>query len=245
VGELHRASLSQLLTNWRLIPPAVDGHVTEKMLPDLVMPQAAHSKLKFRINKVRCVEDTTGFGSDEIFVGANFIDETGDTSYYYFKVSDDFDDGELVDYGFPGKEIQVFNLKEGGDKFPKLYVATVSMIEQDWGKVSSWFQDLADKINASIKKSLKAAGIALGSLIGLGELGGLLGSIAGTIHDWLVGWIVGLFENDYMGSFTTKSVINSYTGNWSSTGTVYREWSKKFVAHGGHYHLWYTWELAA
>jgi hypothetical protein len=239
VGKAHRAAGSYFNERWVHIPPKVDG-VLET---DLVVPQAGYTGLKFYITKVKCVEETDGFGSDEIYLGVNCVDETGDTSYKYAKVSDDFDTGEVVDYGFPGKEFQYFNLKEGGDKFPKIYTVGVAMVEEDVGNMSGWFKDLHEKIHAAIKQMLKEAGYALGELIGLGDLGALIGSIVAGIIKWLADWLFAIFSNDYMGTFMTKAVINSYTGNWTATGTRFFSWSKKHIAHGGHYHTWYTWEL--
>ena len=243
LAEKHRATVSPFASTWVHIPPMVDGLINLERLRDAIIPQAGYTGLKFYVSKVQCVEETDGWGSDEIYLGGNFVDETGEASYHWFRVSNDFDTGEIKDYGFPGKQLQYFNLTEGGNKFPKIYTAALTMVEEDWGNMSGWFKDLFEKVKAKVKDLLKKLGYAVGELIGIGALGSLIGEIFAGIFEWLVNWIVQLFENDYMGTFTTQATINSYTGNWVSTGGPLYSWSKKFKAHGGHYHVWYVWEL--
>ena len=64
-------------------------------------------------------------------MGGNFVDETGEASYSWLLQSKDFDPGESVDWVFPGRRMQTFNLAEGGNKFPKIYTATLTMVEED------------------------------------------------------------------------------------------------------------------
>lgn len=239
----HKATMSPFATEWRNIPAMVDGLVDVDRLRGMLVPQAGYAGLKFNVSKVQCIEETDEWGSDEIYLGGNFIDETGDVSSSYFSVSNDFDTGEVRNYGFPGKQIQYFNILEAGNKFPKIYTTALTMVEEDWGNMSGWFKDLFNKIKDKVSDLLKKLGYAVGQLIGLGEIGQLIGEIFAAIFKWLVGWIVSLFENDPMGTFTTRVTLNSYTGNWISTGGPILTGSHLYSAHGGRYRVTYAWEL--
>jgi hypothetical protein len=243
VAERHRAHVAPFATNWVYIPPVVDGLLDAAAVRDRLIPQAGFTGLKFFLQKVKCVEETSGWGSDEIYMSANFVDETGDTSYHWWRVSDDFDTGEIKNYGFPGKELQYFNISEGGSKFPKFYTAFLSMVEEDWGHMSEWFKDLYGKIKTALQEKLKQLGYKLGQAIGLGEIGQLIGTVFGKLVDWLLDWIVQMFKNDYMGTFSSTVRLNNYTGSWAAVNDPYFNWSRKFVKHGGHYHVWYGWQL--
>ncbi len=70
--------------------------------PDLIAG-LAFKKMRLFIRKVRCVQETYELleGSDAINMGGNFTTADGKTTVLVdqFKVSDDFDEGELVDFG--------------------------------------------------------------------------------------------------------------------------------------------------
>jgi hypothetical protein len=239
----HRPTVADFGTTWVHIPPAVDGLARMDLLQSPMVIQSGYKGLKFYISKVKCVEETNEWGDDEIYLGGNFIDETGDASYSWFRVSKDFDTNEVVDYGFPGKELQYFNLTEAGNIFPKIYTVALTMVEEDVGNMSGWFKDLFEQVKAKLKAFLVGLGIAAGSLLGLGAVGALVGAVFGAIFDWLLGWLVGLLENNFMGTRVLQATVNSYTGNWVSGGGPIFAWSKAYKAAGGHYHVWYAWEL--
>ena len=66
------------------------------------------------------------------------IDETGDVkTVSMFKVGN-FDDGDRKVYAGKGKKLQYFNIREGGNVFPKIYTLALPMIEEDFGDLARW-----------------------------------------------------------------------------------------------------------
>lgn len=232
----HRAKVSSVIDNWVHIPTVVDGlSVAED---DNLLPQAGYRAILFSLLQVKCVKDTKfEFGSDEVYCGASFVDETGDFSTFDpFRVGS-FRKGKTVDYDHPGKLLQRFNIREAGNKFPKVYTSMLTLVEKDSGSISKWFGRLFKKLKLRIKEFLAGLGVKVGQLIGLGPASGLLGSIFGKIFDRLVKWVRELFGNDLLGTRSVQLTINNYNGNWISTGTNTTSGWKKFTGARGDYRV--------
>jgi tetrahydromethanopterin S-methyltransferase subunit G len=245
LAAVHRPRLAGLAETWVHIPSRVDG--LADLADEAVTPQATYSGLNFYLRKVKCLKETPwdwGSDSDEIYLGASFIDETGDVSSAApFEVSDDFDTGEVVDYGYPGKHLQFFNITEAGNKFPKYYTAMINMMEEDFGNVSGWFNSIYSKIQAEVSQELQKLGYQVGQLIGLGQLGSLIGQLFAEVFKALLSWLASLFDNNNLGTIKTIAAVNNYSGNWSGAGSpVWSGW-QDFTGDGAHYRLWYMWEL--
>ncbi|HEU5469185.1 MAG TPA: hypothetical protein VFV67_00920 [Actinophytocola sp.] len=247
---LHRSRVAPLADSWVHIPTAVDG--LADLQGGIVVPQASHTALRFYIAKIKCIKETPwdqGSASDEIYVGANFIDETGDvTKASWFQAVPNsggpgFDTGEVADYGFPGKLMQTFGITEAGNKFPKLYTAAVSMVEEDWGNIASWFADLHQKVKDKVAEFLKKQGYQVGERIGLGALGSLIGELFVKVYDWFVKLLMSWFGNDDLGTFKSMVTINSYTGNWIGSGTPFFTAAQSLTGDGANYQVTYRWEL--
>ncbi len=232
----HRQKVSSVVDKWVHIPTVVDG--LSVSAEDALLPQAGYREIHFFLSQVKCVKDTKfEFGRDEIYCGASFVDETGDFSIFDpFKVGS-FRKGKTVDYDHPGKFLQRFNIREAGNKFPKVYSSMLTLVETDSGSISKWFSRLFKKLKQRVRDFLEGLGVKVGQLIGLGPASGLLGSIFGKIFDQIWEWLRKLFGHDPLGTKTVQLTINNYSGNWIATGTDTTTGWKKFTGARGDYRV--------
>jgi hypothetical protein len=162
--------------------------------PD-VMAGLMFKKMRLFIKKVRCIEETDEVGSDEISLGGTVTNPFGTTSLVnQFEVSDDFDEGEAVDFGL-SKVFATWNLETKPVGFPYVYSAVIAMAEKDDGGFHSFLKALWEKIDEEVKAAIAglvgaAVGAALGTIIpGLGTIiGALCGFLIGVFIDWVISW---------------------------------------------------------
>lgn len=148
----------------------------------------------FVMDKVHCVDETGWdlWGSDEIYMGGICVDETGDVRKIpVFNVSNDFDTGETVDFR-PDRNVYCFNVREGGDNWPKKYWVQLIMMERDWGNFPEWLEKLYRKARDKVKEYVeKYVSSQYGEV-----LGWLAGWLVGWLLNQLLGWIKGLWADD-------------------------------------------------
>ena len=160
-----------------------------------------------------------------------------------FKVGN-FDDGDRKVYSGKGKKLQYFNIREGGNVFPKIYTLALPMIEEDFGDLARWYNRFLDKLGEKVREEINTL-IASG-LAGIGTvIGGPLGALAGAIAGWAIGKAIeivrGWLDNDHLGTATISATINSYNGNWVSTGSsVSATYTRDYRGDNSHYRIkWY------
>lgn len=209
---------------------------------DGLKPQANHSKLEFRIHRVRCVDETNPEwpGDDEIALAGVSVDESGDTKKITeFMVRDDFDDGEQKVYS-PPKQFTFFSLLEG-TTWPKSYAVTLILAEKDMGGLSDFLTKLWEKVKGKV---LEAVAAAIGGAIGSTVPG--LGTLVGTVVGWVLGkfieWLIGLFQDDIFAPITLTASIPSLGATWSGK-TDSPEGEVKWTGYGGEYRLVFDWRL--
>lgn len=252
----HQSGMRELAATWAHIPSEVTGaHVIDRNVlrggphEHVVVPQSPYRGLRFHLSRVQCIDETGGWleerwgGKDEIYCGAVAVDENGSTSSGgLFKVGN-FDDGDVRSFGHPGRSLQYFGLREGGDTFPKVYTMAIALVEHDFGPLPDWFNRLLDLVRQKVTEYLTTlVGVAVGST--LGPLGALIGAAIG----WAVGKVINLVKgwlgDEDMGTKTVTATINSYSGNWiDSGGPLSGLYTRDYVAHGGRYRLWWRCEL--
>jgi hypothetical protein len=213
--------------------------------PDWVAGQK-YTKLRLYVRKVRCVEETDEWGSDEINMGGVGITPEGNTFLIdQFKVSEDFDQGELVE--FASKTFAKWKLRTDKSDFPYAYGMTLALAEKDDGGFYQFLKDLWDKVDEAVKAAI---GAWIGGVIG-GAAGGVLGFIAGAIIGAFVGWLISLFDNkdDIINTKTMVLVLG-----WASKS--YYDWAElttseglvetlNFYGDGGHYRVRMSWKVTA
>ncbi len=179
-----------------------------------------YAKLEFHLNTVKCVEETDEVGADEILLGGELIKPDGSVAKLSsFKVSDDFDQGEVKYYddamciGLDGGAEEFFRnygmcngtpsdpyrgrvLASSGlsGPWPGTWGLVLLMVEEDHGGFGALLQDLYGAIKAELEEALKGLGTAVGSAIG-GAIGAVIGQVVAWVLGELIEWLVGLFDN--------------------------------------------------
>jgi hypothetical protein len=191
------------------------------------------TKIEFHLNRVKCVDETSDGGdSDEILLGGQLIEPNGNIKKLdRFKVSDDFDAGEIRHYDFnsckdlPPDFAAMFKdelCPNGGPgdiyrgrklvgstidlqmfPFPATYSLVTILGEQDEGGFGDIIQDIYDALKGELDKAFEAAGVAAGAALG-GALGSVvpgIGNAIGAAIGAALGWLLGEFIEWLTGLF--------------------------------------------
>jgi hypothetical protein len=210
-----------------------------------------YTKLGFFVKRVKCLEETDEVGSDEILLGGFGVSPSGKMiNVPAWKVSDDFDQGESVPYS-PPRKFAEFNLAQPGElPWPRSYVISLVMGEEDSGGFGDVLQALWEKIAKEVEKAAAAAvGTAAGSLVGT-VLGGAIGAVAGAVIGAIIGWLVSLFDNpdDYVGTRVYGlDLLSPFKSYYDSLPNVTNGTSAGDVVHfkgdGGRYDVTMQWRV--
>ena len=237
------------LADFRLDPAAIRSGLERYRKFHLVLPvkdmqdaqdlQAglAFKKLRVFLGAVRCVEETDELGSDEINMGGTRIDPFGNTKIIdEFVVSDDFDQGEVVQYAGLGHQLTGWDLVTN-QGWPITYGILLAMAEKDDGGFWDFLHQLWEKVKEKAEP-LIAAGI--GAAAG-GALGGLWGAVIGAVVGAIIGWIISLFDNadDIVGVVPVTLSLGAATKSyydWAqlTSGEGLRT-TAQFIGDGGYY----------
>lgn len=203
--------------------------------------------LELRIHRVKCFDDTSEWGKDEISLGGSTIDESGNTEKISAFEVGNFKRGTEVNYS-PPRIFTTFDLlKSPGVQYPRSYFATFVLAEIDWGGFSDFLNKLLDKIKEEVIKALTPLATALGTTIGamIGSsipiLGTAIGAAIGAIVGWAVGKIFELFKSwwgdEIFAPITLQANIPSLDARSPQGGEV------SFPGYGGEYRLYYDWRI--
>lgn len=209
--------------------------------------------LELRIHRVKCVEETSGWGGrDEIDLGGNTIDESGNSeNISAFRVGK-FDDGDEVNYS-PPRIFTTFDLlKYPGILGARSYFVTLALAEIDSGGFSDFLNKLLEKVKEEVIKALTpiatALGTTIGAMIGSGIpiLGTAIGAAIGAIVGWVVGkvfeWLKSWWGDEIFAPFTVSANIPSLDARWNGN-TESPQGEVSFKDHGGEYRLYYDWRI--
>jgi hypothetical protein len=219
--------------------------------PDEFEGQDFLDKLTFKIERVKCVDETNVEwpGSDEIALAGISVDETGDTKKISEKkIGGGFDDGDQKSYN-PDWNYHWFNVREEmvANQWPKKYSITLLLAEKDHGGLSDALNQAWAKVKKAVKDKISDA--VAGALTGyLGPvIAKAIGEAVAWIVDVFVGWIISLFKDDifppvncwmnHAGPYARWSI----NGVWGSTRSPTLR--AHFYGHGGHYFIDYHWQL--
>lgn len=221
------------------------------------------SKLRLRIHKTKCIDETDGFlgseaGDDEIRLSGYLIDPTGDMEKANFlNLGDSFDDGDVVSYS-PPKIFGTHTIKKETIKidgktveigWPRSYYATLILAEQDNGGFPEFLNDVLNMVKGWVKSKVVTAiataiGTGVGGSIG-GPLGAAIGAVVGALLGWLIDSLIDLFkaiwEDDVFSAVTVAQSLAVPMPTWGKANSPqgYVWWK----GHGGHYKVWYDWEM--
>jgi len=214
------------------------------------------TKLQFRLHSVRCVEETSGPGSDEIDFGGVATDAALNSALVgRFRVSSDFDDGETKTYN-PPRVVHTFDLLNPA-WWPKSYLVTMMLSEIDSGGFNDTLHELLKKIRQLVEKELvKLAASALGGLAGaaigaafgsvIPIVGTAIGLVIGALVGYVIGaafdWLIGMFNDDEFIPLAVPVDIPSVHQRWGGAMDT-PNWFYWVKGHGGHYELRGDWAL--
>jgi hypothetical protein len=203
------------------------------------------ASLEVRIHKVKCIEETDEIGKDDIKLGGNTVDESGDIKKVSAFVVGKFSSGNEKSYNPPITFATFDLLKSPSVGYPRFYFATFVLSEVDIGGGTNEFLDkLIDKIRDAVIAYLTPIAISLGTTVG-----GLIGSgipILGTIIGAAIGaavayvivrifqWLKDLWKDDIFEPVSVKIEVPPLAASFQTPqGMV------SFKSFGGEYRLWY------
>ena len=234
-GELRHVVLGR-----PIVVPGLAAAVAAASEPAERRPD--YDRLQLRLHRVRCVGETgtwfeeTFGGADEIDLGGVTVDETRQTGKIgAFRVGE-FEDGDVKRYN-PARSFAQFNIREGGEHWPKHYYVTFVLAEVDFGGVGEFISSLYDKVKVEVEAALTAAGAAFGPI----------GAVVAWVVGKLIDWILGAVGDEIFPPKTVHAAIRSRAsrfrgGRLTSDGSsVSPTNTVRFVGHDGEYHLEYSW----
>jgi len=207
--------------------------------PGLV-PQATTDNLWLRIHSVKCVEETSDPGADEMFLGGTEIDESGDTRKISAFHVRDFHDGDEKMYD-PPKKFTGFNLREGKE-FPKSYFVTIVLAEKDWGGLADYLDDLLKWVKKTAVPLLTAA-IGAEVLSAFGPLGSLIGATIGAIIGAIFDALSDIWHDDIFIPCTVSISVPGLNKRFAGGKTHSDGGLIRWRQHGGEYTLSYDWQM--
>lgn len=210
------------------------------------------TSLDYRIEQVRCADETNPEwpGDDEIAMGGTSVDHKGMARQIgQFGVYNDFDDGEVKVYSYPGKLFERFDLTKSG-AWPRTYSTVVMLAEKDGSGFADAISLVWSKVQLAVLKVIEKA--VAGVLTGY--LGAALADAIGKAVAWVVGaffdWLIEMFHDDLFHPGKSYAYLpNRYewmykhpsdygwTNFRSPTGTF------TFNGHGGSYQVNIHWEV--
>ncbi len=214
---------------------------------------AVHKKLDLYVKKIKCVDETgRGFwgelGDDEIYLSGILVSCSGESQKISFRKVGNFNDGDVKNVKWLWRR---FDLADGGDQWPKIFIATFILAEKYLGGMSSFLNKLYDKVHEDLEKYLaQLIGKSLTPRLGA-VLGPVVGVIVADIIDKVLGKIIGATQDDiFRRPRTAILALPDEDANFTirfMNRTIPMEWSNSyrldFKDHNGHYDLDYQWHL--
>ena len=219
--KLYAVDVEQLAAKWKQKKIKREKEKKEEK-PKWNPPLAA--RIEYQLNSVKCVNMTDGeSGSDEILLGGQLITPGGIVKQIdRFKVSDDFDTGEVKRYDFsqcrdfpPNTPDFLIEAKcpRGNPNDPyegrklgatllgpdRPWPATVGLVlimgeEDPGGGFGAWMQDVYAALDDEVKKKLNELGVEAGTALG-DDLGAAIGAALAYVVGEFLDWLVNLFDN--------------------------------------------------
>ena len=224
---------------------------------DAVVADDANAAIRCRIRKVTCVDRTDpDIGDDDMIVGGAITNDKGKTfEIGQSKIGQMNEDDHQVERYSPPKVFATATLKWGisgsleASAWPKAFLATVVLCEQDNGGFPDWLDKLLKLIEDKVAQWAGATlGAAIGSAIGTALFPGLgtaIGAGVGALIGWLLGGIIGFFESwwedDVMPPVTTKCTVDRYHQGGQVTSSDVLHYTVK--GQGGEYKLELDWQV--
>ncbi len=192
--------------------------------------------LNIRIRRIECVQETAGWGDDEILLGGAVTNNQGASAKVdRMNIGDMTDDTDPPGPDDTARRIRVYHpprlfhafplangingsLRDSG--WPKAYIATLVLCEQDEGGFPDFLKTLLEAVKSDVVKYVSTTlgaeiGGAIGTALfpGLGTaIGSAIGALVSFLLDSLIGEFVEIWEDDEFPPVTFTMRVNGYHG---------------------------------
>ena len=206
-----------------------------------------NNRLDFRINEIKCIDETGGglfgeLGADEFSLGGTVIYAVGEVTkkneFYVYELDED---GDRKGY-LPPKVFHRFDLFSGKG-YPKPFTVMLVLAEKDAGGLAGFLNKLADEIKVVVQQELikMASGVAIAA----GVVAGIVAAVVAIVLVWVLGkiveWLKDWWGDDIFSVFSQILEVPSrhYTIPEDVVGIA------NFIGHKGHYQAKYSWRMYA
>ena len=245
------------------LPSFGKGGVVDYAAKKAKVKSTLYNELQFRVRSVECIDDTKGWGDDDISIGGAAIFANGKTitlpallNEYPFETGETktFDPPKVfANFKFEDEDTVTYQGKTYPIEWPRAFMVLIIMVEED---LAGDFPDEVAKIVNQIKDSIKpeiesAVAGAIGGVIG-GPMGTAIGSAVGyvvsKILDWVIVELISLikewYEDDLFPVRSLSVTINTpYLPEPVGTKTHSSGHTKWIGWHEGEYKLNFDWRL--
>jgi hypothetical protein len=214
---------------------------------------AVNKALKFRLNKVKCIDETEPefWGKDSISMGGTAVDDDETVTRISQFAVGDFDDDEFVSYS-PPNVLKTFDLS---GSYPKTFAVFLALAEKDGGGFGDFLTALYRAVKAEVTfiiSTLSAsAGAAIGAAIGGsvgaavgGPIGIAIGIVAGLIVGALVTWLAGIAQDDLFEPQMTFVQLPTEAARFNGGASTSPVLNFMYSDFGGRYRVSYSWALS-
>lgn len=222
-----------------------DRKLTAKSGP----PANAVKTVRLELVEFHVVDDTTGWGADDILMGGTAVNANGNTAGVKSIPlgGKEFDDGEKRTYT-PARKVYDFKLPQTGD-YPKRVTFLVLLVEEDGGgMIQKVVGQLTSKVKAMVKD--EAAKLAdetdqkLKDVLNSDEMAGILSDVTaevlGAVVDTIFALFDQLFEDDLFDPIPVELVVK-HPAIWSNGATEGAVHTYNAYGHGGHWKFKVRW----
>lgn len=155
-----------------------------------------------------------------------------------FKVSDSFNDGDSKTYR-PPREIAAFNIREGGNHWPKQYRVVIVLAERDFGGFPDFLANAAKKLKEYI---VELVGDAVGIVVDA-ELASIIASLVAHAITAVIRWLRQLWQDDVFPAISDEVAMHSLDQHFATGTRTSSIRTRSTSAHGGKYKLRFDWHL--
>ena len=222
-----------------------------------------YKELQFRVKSVKCIDDTKGWGDDDISIGGAAIYPNGKTVTLPRLLNEHpFETGEtktfdppqvFAKFSFEDEDTVTYKGNAYPIEWPRSFMVLVIMVEEDLaGNFPEEVAKIVNQIKDSIKPEIESAVAgAIGGVIG-GPIGSAIGSAVGyvvsKILDWVIVELISLikewYEDDLFPVRSFSVTINTpYLPEPVGTKTHSSGHTKWVGWHEGEYRLDFDWRL--
>ncbi|ROP34982.1 hypothetical protein [Saccharothrix texasensis] len=225
-----------------------EGWVDDEAAARSALPKL--TSLDLRVDKVKCVDETSDWWfEDEIAMGGVAVDHTGKATKVNRWFVGDFDQGDSVNYADPGKLFRRFDLTAAG-AWPRSFVATVMLAEEDEGDFAAAIQQAWAKVSAKVQAEIaKAVASATAPYVGA-AIAEAIGQVVGWLADKFATWLMGLLDDELFKAGTAfvklphrlqPFYVNPQNLGW--TNHRLPPTTMTFIGHDGQYKVNLHWQV--